>query len=106
MPKYLIKGNYVGAGIKGLWAEGGSSRRAAVDALVTSLGGTLESMYYAFGDTDVFVVAELPDNASAAAASLIASASGAVTVDVTVLLTPEELDAVVEMAPQYRPPGG
>jgi uncharacterized protein with GYD domain len=39
MPKYLVHGNYVGEGIKGLLKEGGSSRRAAIEKLVSSLGG-------------------------------------------------------------------
>ncbi len=105
MAKYLIEGNYVGEGIKGLLAEGGSSRRQAVEGLVGSMGGQLECLYYAFGDTDVFVVVDLPDNTTAAAASLVASASGAVATKVTVLLTAEEIDAATQKAPDYRPPG-
>ena len=43
MPKYLIKANYIGDGIKGLLKEGGSSRRAAVEKLIKSGGGKLET---------------------------------------------------------------
>ncbi len=64
MAKYLIQANYVGEGIKGLLKEGGSSRRAAVEKLAESLGGTIEAYYYAFGDTDLFVIADMPDNVS------------------------------------------
>lgn len=106
MAKYLVEGNYVGDGIKGLLGEGGTSRREAINKLVESVGGTVESVYYAFGDTDIFVIVDLPDNASAAAASLVASASGAVTTSIRVLLTPEELDEAAKKSPQYRPPGG
>lgn len=105
MARYLVSGNYVGDGVKGLASEGGSGRRAAVEALVASLGGSLESFYFALGTTDVFIVVDMPDNTSAAAASLAANASGAVAVSVTVLLTPEELDAAAQLSPQYRPPG-
>ena len=106
MAKYLIKGNYVGDGVKGLLSEGGTSRKAAVDQLAASLGGSVESLYYAFGSTDVYVIADMPDHVSAAAASLVASASGAVSTEIVVLLTAEELDAVAAKAPNYRPPGG
>ena len=106
MAKYLIEGNYVGAGVSGLLNEGGSSRRQAVESLVASLGGSVESIYYAFGDTDVYVIVDLPDNASAVAASLVAGASGAVDTSITVLLTPEEIDEAITKAPDYRPPGG
>ena len=105
MPKYLIHGNYVGEGIKGLLKEGGSSRRAVIEKLVSSMGGSVESFYYAFGETDVFVIADMPDNAAVAALSLTASASGAVTVKTTVLMTPEEVDEAAKKTVDYRPPG-
>lgn len=105
MPKYLIQANYVGEGIKGLLKEGGSSRRTTVDQLFGSAGGTIEAFYYAFGDTDVFIIADVPDNVTAAALSLIVNATGAVTAKVTVLLTAEEIDAATKKTPSYRPPG-
>jgi uncharacterized protein with GYD domain len=105
MPKYMIHGNYVGEGIKGLLKEGGSSRRAAIEKLATSMGGSVEGVYYAFGETDVYVIVDMPDNASMAAVALVAAASGAVTVKTTVLMTPEEVDEAVKKTPDYRPPG-
>jgi len=105
MPKYLFKANYVGEGIKGLLKEGGTSRRSVIEKMTESLGGTLEVFYYAFGETDVFAIGELPDNAAAAAFALTISSSGAATVDTTVLMTPEEVDEVVKKSPTYRPPG-
>ena len=63
MPKYLVQANYVGEGVKGLLKEGGSSRRAAVEKLIKSGGGKLETFYYAFGETDLYVIADMPDNA-------------------------------------------
>lgn len=105
MPKYMVHANYVGEGIKGLMKDGGSGRRAAVAKLLESVGGKLESIYYAFGDADVFVIADLPDNEAAMAISLITNASGAVAVRTTVLMTTEEVDAAVKRTPAYRPPG-
>lgn len=105
MAKYLFQGNYVGEGVKGLLKEGGSSRRAAIESAVMSLGGTVEAFYYAFGDSDVYVIVDLPDNVSAVALLLLARASGAVTNKTTVLLTPEELDDAAKKTPVYRPPG-
>jgi uncharacterized protein with GYD domain len=105
MPKYLLQANYVGEGIKGLLKEGGTSRRAAAEKAFKSLGGTIESFYYAFGDPDVYVIADVPDNVSMAALALTVSASGAVTAKTTVLMTPEEVDQAVKKTPSYRPPG-
>ena len=105
MGKYLISGNYVGAGISGLMADGGSKRKAAAEAAVASFGGTLESMYYAFGDTDVYGMCEFPDDASATAASLLINSSGAVQITLTPLMTPEDVDAAAAKSGSYSPPG-
>ena len=105
MPKYLVQANYVGEGLEGLLKEGGSSRRAAVEKLFGSVGGRVEAFYYAFGDTDLFVIADVPDNVTAAALSLIVNAAGTATAKITVLLTAEEIDAAAKKTPSYRPPG-
>jgi len=105
MPKYLVQANYVGDGVKGLLKEGGSSRRAVVEKLIKSAGGTLETFYYAFGETDLYVIADLPDNASMAAISLMVAASGVINLKTTVLMTPEDLDNAAKKTPIYRPPG-
>jgi uncharacterized protein with GYD domain len=105
MPKYLIQGSYVGEGLKGLLREGGSSRREAVERLLKSLGGRLESFYYAFGEDDVLGIAEFPDNASAAAYALTVNASGTIQVRTTVLMTPEEIDQAAKKSVDFRPPG-
>ncbi len=81
------------------------SRRAVVAKLFESLGGRIEAFYYAFGDTDLFIIADMPDNASMAAAALTAVAGGGVTVTTTVLMSPEELDEAAKKTPTYRPPG-
>ena len=96
MPKYLIQASYTTEGVQGLLSDGGSARTEAAAAAATSLGGSVEAFYFAFGSEDAFVVADLASNADAAALSLAVSASGAVNARVTVLLTPEELDAAAE----------
>jgi uncharacterized protein with GYD domain len=105
MPKYLFEVNYVGEGIKGLLKDGGSARVDAARKLMQSVGGSLESLYFAFGDIDAFAVADLPDDASAAAVALTASASGAIKVNTRVLLVPEEVDAASKKGVDYTPPG-
>jgi uncharacterized protein with GYD domain len=106
MAKYLISGNYVGDGIKGLLAEGGSKRREAAKAAIASVGGTMDCLYYAFGDTDLYGICDFPDAASAVAISLLINSTGAVSLSFTPLLTPEDLDAAAAKSPSYRPPGG
>jgi len=105
MPKYLFRSSHTVEGLKGLLKEGGSSRLEAVEQTFESLGGRLEGFYYAFGDTDVFVIADLPDSVSATAASLAANAAGTAQITTTVLITPEEIDQAVKKSVDYRPPG-
>jgi uncharacterized protein with GYD domain len=105
MAKYLFRANYVGDGVKGLMSEGGTKRREAARAAIESVGGSLDCMYYAFGDTDAYGVVDFPDAASATALSLLINASGSVTFNLTPLMTPEEVDAATAKSPSYRAPG-
>ena len=105
MAKYLFQVNYIGEGIKGLLKEGGSSRGNAVEKLVKSAGGTIESFYYAFGDTDLYVIADFPDHAAVTSLVLTVTATGGITCRTTVLMKPEEIDEAVKKTLSYRPPG-
>src|SRR3984893_5609948 len=67
MPKFMVQASYTAEGTRGLLKDGGSGRRNAVEKLIKSAGGKLESVYFAFGEDDVFVVADVPDNTTAAA---------------------------------------
>ncbi|MBW3665433.1 MAG: GYD domain-containing protein [Actinobacteria bacterium] len=106
MPKYLYQARFAPEGAAGLRREGGTSRRDTIGALAEAHGGSLESFHFAFGDVDVFLIVDMPDNATAAALALAVSASGAVGVETTVLLTPEEVDTATSIEVDYRPPGG
>jgi len=106
MAKYLFHGSYTQDGIKGVLKDGGTVRRKAVDDLVKSLGGTLESMYWAFGKDDFFVIADAPSQAAAAAFAATTGASGSVSISTVVLLTAEDIDAAAKLHPEYRKPGG
>lgn len=105
MPKYLIQASYTREGVEGVRTAGGSSRREAVQATVSSLGGQLECFYFGFGDHDAYVVADLPDNQAAAAVALTVNAAGGAVAHTTVLLTPEEVDEAAQRSVDYRAPG-
>jgi uncharacterized protein with GYD domain len=105
MPKYLVKASYTTEGARGVQSAGGTSRRDAVTKMAEGLGGSLESFYFAFGETDAYVVLELPDNRTAAAASIAVSTAGGAASEVVVLLTPEDVDAAADISVDYRPPG-
>ena len=106
MPKYLWKASYTTAGAKGVAAEGGSARVKAVTETAESAGGRVEALYFAFGDVDVYVIVDLPDNEAATAAALTVNSSGAVSLQTTLLITPDEVDAAAKRTVQYRPAGG
>jgi uncharacterized protein with GYD domain len=105
MPTYLWRASYTADGTKGLLKEGGTKRRAAVQQMVEKAGGKLHAFYFAFGDADVYGIAEFPDHATAAGVSLTVNASGAVHLYTTPLLSAEELDAGVHKSVTYRAPG-
>ena len=105
MAKYLIEARYNSEGAKGITREGGTGRRAAIAKMAEALGGKLEAFYFAFGDVDAYVVVDLPDNVSVAAAALAVNQGGAATTKTIVLITPEDMDTAAKKAVEYRPPG-
>jgi uncharacterized protein with GYD domain len=61
--------------IKGLIS--GSDRKAAVNALLNSVGGKLESMMFTRGEFDIAVICELPNESTRVGLGMAIKASGA-----------------------------
>jgi len=105
MPKYLSMGTYTVDGIKGVLKEGGTGRRKAVQSAIEAMGGKLEAYYFAFGESDVVVISDVPDNVTAAALAIGIGSSGTVSLKTTVLLTPEEVDQATKKTISFRAAG-
>ncbi len=105
MAKYLFEAKYTSEGFKGAMKEGGSKRREAADQAIRSVGGKLESFYYAFGEVDAYGIADFPDQASALAVSGAINSSGATAIKLTPLITVEEVDEASKKTANYRAPG-
>lgn len=105
MAKYLFEACYTAEGASGLAKEGGSSRRKKIEKMIKAMDGKLEAFYYAFGRTDVYLIVDVPDAATAAALSLAVNQSGAVQLTTHVLITPEEMDQATTKTIKYRAPG-
>ena len=106
MPHYLVQTAYTPEACAAM-VKSPQDRLEPVRQVVERLGGKLLSMYMAFGEYDVVGVAEMPDNASAAAFSLAISAGGAVkAIRTTPLMTTQEGVEAFRKAGQagYRPP--
>jgi uncharacterized protein with GYD domain len=105
MAKYLVSGSYSAEGLRGLQKDKASGRRQAVTAAIEGLGGKLESVHFALGQDDVYLIVDMPDNASIAALGVAASATGLIRARTTALMTVEELDRALEKSVNYRAPG-
>lgn len=105
MSKYLLEVSYTLEGIKGVKEKGGTARLEAATELIESVGGKVESFYFALGGTDLYVIADLPDDVSALAAALTVGASGGATTRTVSLLTPAQVDAAANKSVKFRPPG-
>ena len=107
MPHYLLQIAYSSES----WAAQVNDPQNRVDRVrpaIEKLGGKLNAAYYSFGDYDIIALLEFPDNTSAAALSLAASAGGAVrSAKMTPLMTMEEgVEAMAKAAGSgYRAPG-
>jgi uncharacterized protein with GYD domain len=97
MPKFLFKGSYSQEGASVILRDGGSPREAAGRAIVESLGGSLESFHFAFGGSDLYAIAVLPDDAAAMALAVSIGSTGRfVSFETIPLFTSEEIDAAVK----------
>jgi uncharacterized protein with GYD domain len=108
MAHYLIQVSYSKEGIGELIANP-QDREAAVRPIVEGMGGTLHNLYYAFGDYDAIVIAELPDNVTAAALAMaVGGSSGISAYKTTSLLTMAEAMEAMRKASGtgYRSPAG
>jgi uncharacterized protein with GYD domain len=105
MPKYLFQAAYAAQGLKGLEKDNASGRKAALSKAVESVGGKLEALYWAFGEHDWVMIAEMPDNASASAFSLAVSRSGLLRVTTTPLFSEEETDNALQKKVSFQAPG-
>jgi uncharacterized protein with GYD domain len=105
MPKYLSMGSYTVDGIKGVLKDGGTGRRQAVKSAIEAMGGKMEAYYFAFGEADVVVISDIPDNVTAAALAIGIGSTGTVSIKTTVLLTPEELDEAAKKTVSFRAAG-
>jgi uncharacterized protein with GYD domain len=99
MPYYLLQVAYTPAA----WAAMVKKPHMHLEdlrPLLERLGGKLESCWLAFGEYDALLICQLPDQTSAAALSMAASAGGAVrTIKTTPLMTMEEsFDALKKAA--------
>jgi uncharacterized protein with GYD domain len=73
---------------------------------VEKLGGKIEAAWFSFGDYDVIVIVDLPDNVSAAAIAMAFAAGGACkSVQTIPLISPEEATQALRRAKEcgYRP---
>jgi uncharacterized protein with GYD domain len=92
--------------VRAVAERGGTARRDATAHTLESLGGRLEAFYFAYGDTDVYIIGELPDEAAAVSASLAVNATGLIASTTIPLIEPEVVDESAKRSPDYRPPGG
>jgi uncharacterized protein with GYD domain len=105
MPKFLIEASYTLDGVKGLRSAGGTSRREAIAHALESVGGRVEHFSFAFGDRDVVLIVDVPDNVAATAVALTVNSAGGATTKMTPLISAEEVDEAARRSVEYRPPG-
>ena len=108
MPFYLIQAAYTSQAW-GTQIKNPQNRVEQLRSVVEGLGGKIDCAYYTFGEFDIFAVVSMPDNVTAAAFSLSASAGGAVkAIKTTPLMTIDEGIQAMRKAggAGYRPPGG
>ena len=105
MALYALQTAYAPVGWAALLKDP-QNRMEAVKPVVQRLGGSVVDGWLTFGDYDVLVICQLPDNVSATALSMAISAGGAVkSVKTTPLVTFDEgLEALKKAKDAGYPP--
>ena len=106
MAHYLVQGSYTPASVKAMVGTP-QDRTGSIRTLIESAGGTFHHLFFSLGESDFYILCELPDNVAAAAIALIVGATGATTnYRTTVLLTPAEAMQAMSKANNlsYTPP--
>lgn len=95
MPNYLLQASYTPEAWARLVANP-QDRIEAVRAPIEKLGGRINQAFFAFGESDVVLITEMPNNVSAAAIAIAFAAGGALkAVKSTPLMTAAEaLEAI------------
>ena len=106
MAKFLVRGTLTRDGIRdSLGKAKGSGLRAAVSRFAESAGGRVDAYYFAFGPDDIVGIVDVPDNVTAVAMSIAGNAAGFIRLNITPLITPEEMDKAVEKSAGLAVPG-
>lgn len=106
MLDYLLEISYTSKGFASL-INNPQNRMDALRPVFKSLGGHLQNMWFSFGEHDLIIICQLPDNISIAAISMAISAGDAVkNVKTTPLMTMEEGIEAMKKATMtmYEPP--
>ncbi|OGA00069.1 MAG: hypothetical protein A2Z64_11555 [Betaproteobacteria bacterium RIFCSPLOWO2_02_67_12] len=107
MPFYLVQASY-GTQATAAMIKNPQDRAAAVRPVIERMGGKLHGLWLAFGEYDAVVIAEMPDNVSAAAVSMAVGSSGGISAYRTtpLLTTAEAMEAMKKAGGVgYRAPG-
>jgi uncharacterized protein with GYD domain len=105
MARFMFKVRYTKDGMQGVMKEGAVGRRTFIEKMASEMGGSIASFDFAFGDTDVYAITEMPDQITAASVATAIAASGAVSIETVVLLSAEDVDQAIAKHAPYRAPG-
>jgi uncharacterized protein with GYD domain len=101
----MFKVSYSKEGMQGVIREGAANRKTFIEKMAAEMGGSISSFDFAFGDTDAYVIAEMPDQITAAAVATAVAASGAASIETVVLLSADDVDRAIGKHAPYRAPG-
>ena len=107
MPLYMIQARFTSTAWEALYVSS-VDRREVLSKMLKDAGGRLIDYYFSFGDSDVIIITEAPDNMTAASAVIAIARAGAVTnVRTTVLMSYDEgIEALRRSGSMgYSPPG-
>lgn len=110
MPMYLARVK-LSKEFMGAVVDSPEDRMITTTKLLKGIGGRLHNYFFSFGEYDIILLFELPDNVGAASLSMVLSASSSATeIETTPLLTMQEAVEAMHRSSEamavYTPPAG
>ena len=101
MPKYLALFSYSDQAMSAM-IDNPADREAAVRRVLDSVGASLESFYWMFGDHDGVAVVEARDSVTMAGISTAIRSTGTVVSETHELFSSDDIHQILETAKQAR----
>jgi uncharacterized protein with GYD domain len=94
MPSYVVLINWTEQGVKS--ANQTLDRAEHAESMISSMGGSIKSLYWTSGRHDIVAIIEAPDDTTMSAAALKLASQGAIRTETLRAFDRDEMKQIIE----------